>query len=65
MSTTEAKPFPYWPATPSEDQLKRNEIMLELDKWNNNDTDLARRSAETLIILLARQFSIDLMKIEL
>jgi hypothetical protein len=52
------KPFPYWPAQPSEEELKRNELMMELNKWANNDQDIAKRTAETLIELLQKQFLI-------
>jgi hypothetical protein len=52
------KPFPYWPAQPTEEELKRMELMLELNKWANNDDDIAQRTAETLILLLQKQFRI-------
>jgi hypothetical protein len=58
------RPFPYWPPTPTDEEMKRLEIMNELNKWANNDTMLAKRSAETLIVLLAHQFDINLLKIE-
>lgn len=58
------KPFPYWPPRASEDELKRMEVMSELNKWGNNDTELAKRSATTLIVLLAKQFQIDLKDIK-
>jgi hypothetical protein len=54
------KPFPYWPTQPTEEELKRMELMLELNKWANNDDDIAQRTAETLILLLSKQFRIKL-----
>lgn len=52
------KPFPYWPPQPTEEELKRNELMMEVNKWANNDDDIAQRAAETLILLLQKQFRI-------
>lgn len=57
------KPFPYYPPQPSEEEMKRFEVMNELNKWANNDPFIAKRTAETLIILLANQFDINLLKI--
>lgn len=57
------KPFPYYPAVVSEEELKRMEVMMELNKWVNNDVAIAKRSAETLIMLIAEQFDVDLMKL--
>lgn len=54
------KPFPYYPAVVSEEEMKRNELMMELNKWANNDDDIAQRTAETLILLLSKQFRIKL-----
>jgi hypothetical protein len=59
------KPFPYYPPHPTEEELKRMEVMMELNKWANNDVALAKRSAETLIILLAEQFQVNLLKLEI
>lgn len=53
------KPFPYWPPQPTSEEMKRMEVMMELNKWANNDPDLAKRSAETLIFLLGKQFNLD------
>lgn len=58
------KPFPYWPPQVSNEELMRMEVMMELNKWANNDPELAKRSASTLIVLLAKQFSIDLKEIK-
>lgn len=55
-----SKPFPYWPPQPSEEELKRNELMMELNKWANNDDDIAQRTAESLILLLSKQFRVKL-----
>lgn len=57
------KPFPYYPAVVSEEEMKRMEVMMELNKWANNDVAIAKRSAETLIMLIAEQFQVDLMKL--
>jgi hypothetical protein len=60
INTGEApKPFPYYPAVVSEEEMKRNELMMELNKWANNDPEIAQRAAETLIFLLAKQFNMD------
>jgi hypothetical protein len=59
-----AKPFPYWPPQVSNEELMRMEVMMELNKWANNDPELAKRSATTLIVLLSKQFSIDLKEIK-
>lgn len=61
---TKAKPFPYWPPQVSVEELKRTEVMMELNKWANNDPFMAKRSAETLILLLAEQFDINLVQLE-
>jgi hypothetical protein len=53
------KPFPFYPPNPSEDELKRMEVMMELNKWANNDAEIAKRTAETLILLLGKQFGIN------
>lgn len=58
------KPFPYWPPQVSNEELKRSEVMMELNKWANNDPDIAKRTACTLIVLLAKQFEIDLKEIK-
>jgi hypothetical protein len=57
------KPFPYWPTEISNEELKRGEVMMELNKWANNDQDIAKRTASTLIVLLAKQFEIELKEI--
>ncbi len=57
------KPFPYWPAQVPIEEMKRMEVMMELNKWANNDPFMAKRSAETLILLLAEQFEINILKI--
>lgn len=54
------KPFPFYPPQSSEEEMKRVEVMMELNKWANNDDDIARRAAETLILLLSKQFQIKL-----
>lgn len=58
------KPFPYWPPQASEEEMKRMEVMLELNKWANNDSFMAKRAAETLILLLSDQFSVNLLQLE-
>lgn len=58
------KPFPYWPQEVPVEELMRMEVMIELNKWANNDPFMAKRSAETLILLLSDQFSINLMQLE-
>lgn len=58
---TKPKPFPFWPSQPSSEELKRMEVMMELNKWANNDPFMAKRSAETLILLLSEQFGISLL----
>lgn len=58
------KPFPYWPPVASNEEMKRGEVMMELNKWANNDPFMAKRSAETLILLLSEQFSINLVQLE-
>lgn len=55
------KPFPYYPPVISEEEMKRVEVMMELNKWANNDPFMAKRSAETLILLLSDQFNINLL----
>jgi hypothetical protein len=57
-------PFPYWPPVASEEEMKRGEIMMELNKWANNDPFVAKRTAETLILLIAEQFNISLIKLD-
>lgn len=57
------KPFPYYPNVISEEERKRMEVMMELNKWANNDPFMAKRSAETLILLIANQFQISLIKL--
>lgn len=58
------KPFPYYPNTVPIEELKRMEVMIELNKWANNDPFMAKRSAETLILLLSEQFNINLLQLE-
>lgn len=58
------KPFPYWPPQATEEEMKRMEVMMELNKWANNDQSIAERTAATLITLLAKQFGIDLKMVE-
>lgn len=60
----ERKPFPYWPPVVSNEELIRMEVMMELNKWANNEPELAKRSAATLITLLSKQFGIDLKDIK-
>ena len=43
---------------------KRMEVMMELNKWTNNDSFMAKRAAETLVLLLADQFDINLVQLE-
>jgi hypothetical protein len=62
LKGTPAKPFPYWPPEVSVEERKRMEVMIELNKWAYNDPFMAKRSAETLIMLLAQQFDIKLIK---
>lgn len=52
------KPFPYYPPTPTEREIIRHELMMELHKWDNNNADIAKRTAQSLIILLQEQFDI-------
>lgn len=54
------KPFPYFPAEIPEEELKRNELMMELNKWANNDQEIAQRHAESLIWLLGKQFNMEI-----
>lgn len=58
------KPFPYYPPVIPEEEKKRMEVLMELNKWANNDPFLAKRSAESLILLLADQFDINLVQLE-
>jgi hypothetical protein len=58
------KPFLYYPPQSTEEEMKRMEVMMELNKWANNDPDLAERAAATLIILIAKQFGIELKQVE-
>jgi hypothetical protein len=60
---TSSKPFPYWPAQPTPEMQIRSELMMELDKWSNNDPFLAKRCAESFILILAQQFNINLLQI--
>lgn len=55
------RPFPYYPPQPPLEMQIRNEAMMDLDKWANNDPEIAKRSAETLILILAKQFNINLV----
>lgn len=57
------KPFPYYPPIAPEEERKRTEVMMELNKWANNDPFLAKRAAETLILLLSDQFDINLIQL--
>lgn len=57
------RPFPYYPTQVPEDELKRIEVMMELNKWANNDVFIAKRTAETLILLLSDQFNINLVQL--
>lgn len=57
------KPFPYYPSPIPEAEMKRMEVMMELNKWANNDPFVAKRTAETLILLLADQFDINLVQL--
>ena len=57
------KPFPYYPPIVSKEEMKRMEVMMELNKWANNDPFVAKRTAETLILLLADQFDINLVQL--
>lgn len=61
---TEPRPFPYWPPQVPIEEMKRMEVMMELNKWANNDPFMAKRSAETLILLLSEQFGINLLQLE-
>ncbi len=61
--TPPIKPFPYYPPVVSEEEKKRMEVLMELNKWANNDPFLAKRSAESLILLLADQFDINLLQL--
>lgn len=58
-----SRPFPYYPPAIPIEESKRMEIMMELNKWSHNDQFMATRSAETLILLLAEQFNINLLKL--
>ena len=61
--TTEEKAFPFYPAAPSEEEKKRMQVMIELNMWANNDTFMAKRAAETLVLLIANQFDINLVQV--
>jgi hypothetical protein len=58
------KPFPYYPSPIPEAEMKRMEVMMELNKWANNDPFMAKRAAETLVLLIAEQFNISLIKLD-
>lgn len=58
------KPFPFYPPIAPVEEMKRMELLMELNKWANNDSTIAKRSAETLILLLVEQFDINLMQLE-
>lgn len=62
--TPPIRPFPYYPPVVSEEERKRMEVMIELNKWANNDPFVAKRTAETLILLIAEQFNISLIKLD-
>lgn len=53
------RPFPYWPGTPNREEMKRMELMMEVNKWANNDAEIAKRSAESLIRLVSKQFGLN------
>lgn len=55
------KAFPYFPPVPSEDSFIRNELMMDLNKWDNNDKAIAKRCAKSLIELLSDQFGIEIV----
>ena len=61
ITTPGPKPFPYYPSPIPESEMKRMEVMMELNKWANNDPFVAKRTAETLILLLADQFDINMV----
>lgn len=52
------KPFPYWPPVPPERELIRNELMTDLNKWDNNNASIAKMVAANLIAVLKEQFEI-------
>lgn len=56
-------PFPFYPPHPPVEEMKRMELIMELNKWANNDDVIAKRTAETLILLITDQFKIDLMQL--
>ncbi len=58
------RPFPYYPPVVSEEEKKRMEVMMELNKWANNDPFMAKRAAETLILLISDQFEINIVQLE-
>jgi hypothetical protein len=58
------QPFPFYPPQVPIEQDKRMEVMMELNKWAVNDPFMAKRSAETLILLLADQFDINIVQLE-
>jgi hypothetical protein len=52
-------PFPFYPMCASVEEKKRHELMIQLNMWANNDPDIAVRMAQSMIILIADQFGID------
>lgn len=61
--TPPIQPFPFYPNVVPIEERMRMEAMMDLNKWANNDPFMAKRCAESLILMLADQFSINLLKI--
>lgn len=58
------RPFPYYPSPIPVEEMKRMQVMNELNMWASNDTFMAKRAAETLVLLIANQFDINLVQLE-
>lgn len=58
LETPVSKPFPYWPPTPTLEMQKRSELMMDLNKWSNNDEGIAKDIAAALVKVLEEQFGL-------
>lgn len=64
QNTEQQEPFTLkYPTQPTKRQVIRAELMMELDKWDNNDEAIAKRTAMSLIIVLQEQFKIEIQKL--
>lgn len=64
IAHTPLKAFPYWPPQVTLEEMMRTEVMMELNKWANNDPFMAKRAAETLVLLLSNQFDLNLIQLQ-